>query len=835
MIPRATDVGHIGGVLMTRFALRLLAWLIPLALLAGPATAGTIGSIGTVTIPAAIFTGADSAAKNAATIGPQAFTLTFSNSFTSSSRFSLSINLGNATFANTSMTLTTTGTAASALSARCSSITVLTSSIFADNCQAGAGQTITGVALAAVTYKDAAALASIGASITISATITNPASGSQVYETTPATAVVTSQASDDPNIGTAATLSVPATASTTEGAGSVSITVTRAGVTTSAVTVNYATANGTATAGADFTQTSGSLSFAAGETTKTISIPILADSVAESAETFTLVLSGASAGANITASTTTITIAAELVSGKATILNASSVTIPAIIFTGDTAAKNAANIGPQSFTVQFLNTLQGGTKFTLELNVSNATVTGTITGAATGSITTAASTLCNAITVLQTKIILDTCTVPTGQTVTGMTLSGVTYKDAAALSTVGNSIFIEGTIYNAVNGSQVFETVAKTAIVTSKSSDDPNAPTAATLSIATSVTTSASASPASISVTRAGVLSSAVTVNYATSDGSAKAGTDYTSTTGTLSFAANEVSKTITVPILLNAAQSNATTFTVTLSSASTGASISASASTVTIAPSRNALTLDNYYVIAPTFSGTDSSFIRFANSNAAAHSITVKVIGSPGGTLYGTAEYSVPANASPQYSLNDILTKAGAAALKTGDTSYALYLSQEAGMSFQHVVWSSATEFFENMTSCTAPNISVNGSGQNRQALNVHTSILTDYPAYISIHNAYTSAQTYVATMYDAATGARIGAAQLQVPANATVTQPMTFFQSGAGFTPGATQFHVNMYFSTTDAATLGSFYGVVSHYILNKRSNNYSNMSTWCATTPR
>ena len=164
-------------------------------------------------------------------------------------------------------------------------------------------------------------------------------------------------------------------------------------------------------------------------------------------------------------------------------------------------------------------------------------------------------------------------------------------------------------------------------------------------------------------------------------------------------------------------------------------------------------------------------------------------VVGSPSGTLYGTADYSIPSSASPQYSLSDIPTKAGAAALKSGDTSYALYLSQEAGMSFQHVVWSSATGFFENMTSCTAPNMSVNASSQNRQALNAHTSILTDYPAYISIHNAYTSPQTYVAALYDAATGTRLGAASLTVAANATVTQPVSYFQTAAGFTPSTSQ----------------------------------------------
>ena len=78
----------------------------------------------------------------------------------------------------------------------------------------------------------------------------------------------------------------------------------------SAVAVNYATANGTATAGLDFTATTGTLSFGVGETTKTIVIPILPDAVDELPETFTVTLSdpigGATLGA-ISAATVTIT------------------------------------------------------------------------------------------------------------------------------------------------------------------------------------------------------------------------------------------------------------------------------------------------------------------------------------------------------------------------------------------------------------------------------------------------------------------------------------------------------------------------------------------------
>ena len=53
------------------------------------------------------------------------------------------------------------------------------------------------------------------------------------------------------------------------------------------VTVDYATADGTAAAGADYTATSGTLTFAAGERTKTVNVPILDDAVDEGSETFT--------------------------------------------------------------------------------------------------------------------------------------------------------------------------------------------------------------------------------------------------------------------------------------------------------------------------------------------------------------------------------------------------------------------------------------------------------------------------------------------------------------------------------------------------------------------
>ena len=57
------------------------------------------------------------------------------------------------------------------------------------------------------------------------------------------------------------------------------------------VTVDYATSDGTATAPGHYTTSSGTLTFAPGETTKTITIPIVDDAVASGTKAFTVDLS----------------------------------------------------------------------------------------------------------------------------------------------------------------------------------------------------------------------------------------------------------------------------------------------------------------------------------------------------------------------------------------------------------------------------------------------------------------------------------------------------------------------------------------------------------------
>ena len=73
------------------------------------------------------------------------------------------------------------------------------------------------------------------------------------------------------------------------------------------VTVDFATSDGTATAGSDYTATSGTLAFAVGETAKTVSVPVLDDAHDEGSETLTLTLSNPS-GAYLADGTATGTI-----------------------------------------------------------------------------------------------------------------------------------------------------------------------------------------------------------------------------------------------------------------------------------------------------------------------------------------------------------------------------------------------------------------------------------------------------------------------------------------------------------------------------------------------
>src|SRR5262249_31437364 len=77
------------------------------------------------------------------------------------------------------------------------------------------------------------------------------------------------------------------------GTTSVTFTVTLSFASTETVTVQFATANGSATAGSDYRVATGTLTFSPGETGKTITVLVYVDRLAEQNETFFVNLSGA--------------------------------------------------------------------------------------------------------------------------------------------------------------------------------------------------------------------------------------------------------------------------------------------------------------------------------------------------------------------------------------------------------------------------------------------------------------------------------------------------------------------------------------------------------------
>jgi hypothetical protein len=91
-----------------------------------------------------------------------------------------------------------------------------------------------------------------------------------------------------------------------EGAGRATITVTRTGGSGGSFTVDYATSDGTAGAGSDYSATSGTLTFNVGEDVQSFTIPIRDDAVAEADEAVRLTLSNPAGAAKLGAPSTAI-------------------------------------------------------------------------------------------------------------------------------------------------------------------------------------------------------------------------------------------------------------------------------------------------------------------------------------------------------------------------------------------------------------------------------------------------------------------------------------------------------------------------------------------------
>ena len=140
---------------------------------------------------------------------------------------------------------------------------------------------------------------------TVTVVLSNPTGGATLG--TPSTSVYTIV--DDDRTGELPTLAIDdvSVAEGDAGTTDATFTVSLSAASDDEVTVDFATAAGSATASADFDAASGTLTFAPGETEQTISITVNGDTTFEPDETFFVTLSDA-VGATITTSDATGTI-----------------------------------------------------------------------------------------------------------------------------------------------------------------------------------------------------------------------------------------------------------------------------------------------------------------------------------------------------------------------------------------------------------------------------------------------------------------------------------------------------------------------------------------------
>ena len=164
-----------------------------------------------------------------------------------------------------------------------------------------------------------------------------------------------------------------------------SFTVTLSPEAAGTVTVDWATADGTATAGADYTAANGTLTFNAGETNKTVSVVVAGDNVDEPNETFTVTLSNASSGAVIGDGAATGTITDDDATPTVTLMlspgtideDGGTSTLTASLDRPSSADTTVDGIG--GFNIDAFYTVGPGPNPVLTIPAGETTSTGTVT------------------------------------------------------------------------------------------------------------------------------------------------------------------------------------------------------------------------------------------------------------------------------------------------------------------------------------------------------------------------------------------------------------------------------------------------------------------------
>ena len=293
-----------------------------------------------------------------------------------------------------------------------------------------------------------------------------------------------------------------------------------------AVSVSFATSNGTAIAPGDFTATTQSVNFVAGQVSQTVNVPIVGDVVVEPSESFNVAISALNAG--VLAGNVSLGTA----SGTGTINN-DDAAIPVVSISGQSGLESAT---PMSFTVSLdvaatqassvLVTTSNGTATTADNDYS--AVSQTVNFAVGQLSQTVTVPIINDSKVEANESFSVTLSAPNNLTLGTSIGTGTINNDDSAVVSVGSNTLAEG-----------------------------NGPGTTNMPFTVSLTNPVDA---------------AVSVSFATSNGTAIAPGDYTATTQSVSFAAGQVSQTVNVPIVGDVVAEPNESFNVAISALNAGA-----------------------------------------------------------------------------------------------------------------------------------------------------------------------------------------------------------------------------------------------------------------------
>ncbi|MDC1135686.1 Calx-beta domain-containing protein [Alphaproteobacteria bacterium] len=380
----------------------------------------------------------------------------------------------------------------------------------------------------------------------------------------------------------APTISISDNTTINEASGATPLTVTLSAASERVITFNYTTANGTANSGTDYVATSGTLTFNPNITSLPIPISIIQDAVDEPNETIIVNLSSA-VNASIADGSGTLTINDDD--------GLPSITIDDVV----TASEIAAN---QSITLRLSGASENNVTVDWSTQNGSATASSDYQNSS-GTATFAANTTTTTIAV---PILSD-----------NLSEANETFNILLANPT------------NAVIGDN-------SSIVTITDDDS------LTISIADASTVDETQALQPIVVSLSNASTSTVTVDYATTDNTASSGSDYTMTSGTLTFNPGIVQQTINVPILADTDQEGTENFTVNLSNATGGASISDGQASVTIVDDDGAPTITVANLSVNENSGTNSAAVTLSIPSTQTISVNYSFVS---GTADNTTDYT--------------------------------------------------------------------------------------------------------------------------------------------------------------------------------------------------